>query len=135
MRIRNLTAITAAVSAASMTMAPGVAFAAGERLSTGMSGALAPDVLIQSTLRPLGGAQGALIALAIAAGVLAILLAVIRGSVLNSDSSTAATVSRVVRVLAFVALVTGMMPLISFVYQDLGGGLSIAGVIELMGGA
>ena len=81
--------------------------------------------IISAALSQFSGITSALTALTIASGALAIVLAVVRGIVFNSDSTNAATFSRIIRVLILVAIICAMATLITWVLSQLGSSTTV----------
>ena len=81
--------------------------------------------IISAALSQFSGIMSALTALTIASGALAIVLAVVRGIVFNSDSTNAATFSRIIRVLILVAIICAMATLITWVLSQLGSSTTV----------
>ena len=125
-------------AAAAVAASPARAFA-GREVSTNrqvitseLAGELSPSDIVQNALSSLAGVAPAIVALAAAAGSAAIVLAVVRAALFQSESTNAATVSRIIRVLAMVALISAMASIVLFAYQQLGGGQGVAGIVEVM---
>lgn len=95
-----------------------------------------PSVLITAALSPIQSIEGALFGLAAAAAVAAVLVAMVRGVLFNSDSTNAATCARIIRILLMCALVGSMASVLSWAYQALvvGSGMGIQGMTTIQGG-
>ena len=85
---------------------------------------------ITSLMGELSGVTTELMLFAAVAGGLAIVMAVCRGTLFSSDESNAATLKRITRVLLVCSFLAVAGASVSFMWSQLGGTGSVAGVLQ-----